>query len=92
MLLELNPEGRAMDGNLYAEQFERLYEVLDTRYPTLINRKRVFLQHDNAPTYNSKVVKSKLEELNGIELLPHSAYSTDLIHQIITYSGKCIIF
>jgi len=26
------------------------------------------------PAHNSKVVKSKLEELDGIELLPHPAY------------------
>ena len=75
---ELIPEGRAVDGNLYAKQLERVYDVLVKRYPALINRKRVFLQHDNAPAHKSKVVKSKLEELDGIELLPHPAYSPDL--------------
>ena len=36
------------------------------------------LQHDNAPANNSKALKSKLEELDGFELLPHPVYSPDL--------------
>ena len=78
MLWELIPEGRAVDCNMYDEQLERLYEVLGIRYLDLINRKRVFLRHDNAPAHNSNMVKPKLEKLDGIELLPHPAHSPDL--------------
>ena len=46
--------------------------------PALINRKRALLQHDNAPAHNSRVVKDKLEEIGGLEVLPHPTYSLDL--------------
>jgi histone-lysine N-methyltransferase SETMAR len=75
---ELVPDGRAMDANLYAEQLQRVHQVLCSRYPAMVNRKRALLQHDNAPVHTSRRVQQKIQELEGIELLPHPAYSPDL--------------
>ena len=44
MYWELLTDGHAVDGKFYSEQMNRVYEVLRTRYPELINRKRVLLQ------------------------------------------------
>jgi [histone H3]-lysine36 N-dimethyltransferase SETMAR len=75
---ELLKDGHAVDGKLYSEQLDRVYEVLRTRYPELINRKRALLQHDNAPAHKSKLVQKKLADLEGLDVLPHPAYSPDL--------------
>ena len=52
--------------------------VLKQRYPTLIHQKRVLLQHDNASAHRANLTKEKLDELDGIEVLPHPSYSPDL--------------
>ena len=70
---ELVPDGRAIDASLYAEQLERVHDALSTK-----NRGKVLLQHDNAPAHTSRKVKQKLQELPGIEVFPHPAYSPDL--------------
>ncbi len=75
---ELVPDGRAVNAELYSEQLERVYNVLKQRYPTLIRRKRVLLQHDNGPAHRANLTKEKLDELDGVEVLPHPAYSSDL--------------
>jgi histone-lysine N-methyltransferase SETMAR len=75
---ELVPDGRAIDGNLYADQLQRVLDALSTRYPALLNRGRAILQHDNAPAHTSRRVKQKIQELQGIEVIPHPAYSPDL--------------
>lgn len=75
---ELVPDGRAIDGNLYAEQLQRVHDALSTRYPAILNRGRALLQHDNAPAHTSRIVKRKIQELEGIEVIPHPAYSPDL--------------
>jgi histone-lysine N-methyltransferase SETMAR len=36
------------------------------------------LQHENAPAHRARLTKEKLEDLQGIEVLPHPAYSQDL--------------
>jgi histone-lysine N-methyltransferase SETMAR len=43
-----------------------------------MNRKRVLLQQDNALSRRMKKTLQKIEELEGIELLPHPAFSPDL--------------
>jgi histone-lysine N-methyltransferase SETMAR len=43
-----------------------------------VNRKRVLLQQDNARPHTTKKTIQKIEELEGIELLPHPAFSPDL--------------
>ena len=48
------------------------------RYPGLVNRKRVLLQQDNAPAHRATLMRNKIEELDGIDVLPHPPYSPDL--------------
>jgi histone-lysine N-methyltransferase SETMAR len=66
------------NAELYSEQLKRVYNVLKQRYPTLIRRKRALLQHDNASAHRANLTKEKLDELDDVEVLPHSAYSPDL--------------
>jgi histone-lysine N-methyltransferase SETMAR len=54
-----------------------MYTVLHEKYPALVNRKRTLLQ-DNARPHTTKRTLQKSEELEGIELLPHPAFSPDL--------------
>ena len=75
---ELVPNGQVVNADLYSEQLGRVYEVLKQKYPTLIRRKRALLQHDNAKPHTAKKTKEKLEEMDGLEVLPHPAYSPDL--------------
>jgi len=75
---ELLRDGLAVNATLYTQQLERVHEVLRTRYPGLVNRNQVLLQHDNAPAHRAKMTKAKIQELDGIEVLPHPAYSPDL--------------
>jgi histone-lysine N-methyltransferase SETMAR len=46
-------------------------------YLVIVNRKRVLLQ-DIARPHTAKKTLQKIEELEGIELLPHPAFSPDL--------------
>jgi histone-lysine N-methyltransferase SETMAR len=55
-----------------------MYTVLLEKYPALVNRKRVLLQQDNARPHTAKKTLQKIEGLEGIELLPHPAFSPDL--------------
>jgi histone-lysine N-methyltransferase SETMAR len=55
-----------------------MYTVLLEKYPALVNRKSVLLQQDNARPHRAKKTLQKIEELEGIELLPHPAFSPDL--------------
>lgn len=75
---ELVPEGQSINSELYSEQLERMYTVLRQRYPALVNRKRVLLQQDNARPHTAQTTQDKITELQGVELLPHPAYSPDL--------------
>lgn len=75
---ELIPNGKSIDSKLYSSQLHRMYEKLKEKYPSLVNRKRVLLQQDNAKPHTAIRTKKKIVELEGIELLPHPAYSPDL--------------
>lgn len=74
---ELLESGKTVNAELYSMQLERVLEALRSRYPSLVNRKRVILQQDNAKPHTSKVTLQKIEELQ-FDLLPHPAYSPDL--------------
>jgi histone-lysine N-methyltransferase SETMAR len=62
----------------YSQQLEKIYTVLLEKYPAVVNRKCVLLQQDNARPHTAKKNFQKIEELEGIELLPHPAFSPDL--------------
>ena len=78
LLYQLLPNGKAVNAQLYSEQLDQVYEVLKRRYPGLVNRKRVLLQQDNAPAHRATLTRNKIEELDGIDVLPHPPYSPDL--------------
>lgn len=75
---ELVPNGRTITAQFYVEQLQRMYEILAAKYPALINRKRALLQQDNARPHVACQTKNKIRELEGIEVIPHPAYSPDL--------------
>lgn len=74
---ELVPDGRTINTELYSAQLERMYSVMRQKYPSLVNRKRVILQQDNAKPHTSVRTQEKIKELE-LEVLPHPAYSPDL--------------
>jgi histone-lysine N-methyltransferase SETMAR len=78
LYFELIPDGRAINFNLYCEQLDRVYEKLKQKYLRLISRKRALFQQDNAKQHIAKKTKAKFEELSGVEILPHPAYSPDV--------------
>jgi histone-lysine N-methyltransferase SETMAR len=73
------PDSRTINAGVYSQQLQKMYTVLLEKYPALVNRKRVLLQQDNARPHTAKKTLQKIEELEGIELLPHPAFSPDLV-------------
>jgi histone-lysine N-methyltransferase SETMAR len=55
-----------------------MYTVLLEKYPAVVNRERVLLQQDKARPHTAKKTLQTIEEVEGIELLPHPAFSPDL--------------
>ena len=70
--------GLAVEADLYSQQLGIVHEILRRRYPALVNRNRVLLQQDNARPHIERATTTKIQELGGIELLPHPTYSPDL--------------
>ena len=52
--------------------------ILRRRYPALVNRNRVILQQGNARSHTARTTMTNIQELRGIELVPHPAYRPDL--------------
>lgn len=77
MHFELVPDGKTINTDLYSLQLQRVQDALRSRYPALVNRKRIILQQDNAKPHTSRRTLQKIDELD-FELLPHPAYSPDL--------------
>jgi [histone H3]-lysine36 N-dimethyltransferase SETMAR len=75
---ELIPDGQAINAELYSEQLHRVYNVVQEKYPALINRKRALLQQDNAPAHRSRLTQQTIAQLDGFEVLPHPPYSPDM--------------
>ena len=75
---ELVPDGGVVNAELHSEQSERVYNLLRQCYTTVIRRKRALLQDDNAPAHRTNLTKEKLDELDGVEVLPHPTYSLHL--------------
>ena len=70
--------GRAVDADIYSQQLERVHENLSQRYPALTNRNRILSQQDNARPHTARTTTTKVQELEGFELLPHPVYNPDL--------------
>ena len=75
---ELVPNGCSINAELYSQQLDRMYAALQLIYLAVINRRRALFLQDNAKPHTANRTKEKIEELVGIELLPHPAYSPDL--------------
>jgi histone-lysine N-methyltransferase SETMAR len=75
---ELVPYGSMINAEVYSQQLEKIYMVLLEKYPALVNQKHILLQQDNARPHTVKKTLQKIEELEGIELLPHPTFSPDL--------------
>jgi hypothetical protein len=54
-----------------------MYTVFLEKYRTLVNRKCVLLQQDNARPHTAKKTLQKAEELEDTELLRQPAFSPD---------------
>jgi len=70
---------RGQGDELYCEQLGRMYTVLKEKYLALVNMNRVLFQQDNARPHTSRRTLHNLEEFDGVKLLPHPAYSPDLV-------------
>ena len=86
---ELVQNGQAINAELYCQQLDRVYEKLKEKYPALINRKRALLQQDNAKPHTAKKTTGRFQELDGVEILPHPAYSPDWLNPTMTSSDPC---
>jgi histone-lysine N-methyltransferase SETMAR len=75
---ELVPDSRTINAEVYSQQLEKMHLVLLEKYPTLVKRKRVLLQQVYARPHTAKNILQNIEELEGIELFPHPAFSPDL--------------
>jgi histone-lysine N-methyltransferase SETMAR len=56
-----------------------MYAELSWKYLALVNRKWVLQQQDNSSPHSVRKTKEELQELDAVELLPHPAYSPDLL-------------
>ena len=69
--------GSIINADVYCQQLDRVNEQLRRKWPALVNRKGVILQHDNARPHAAKQTQEKIRSL-GWEVLPHPPYSPDL--------------
>ena len=54
---------QTITAEVYFAQLSRLKEELKKKWPALVNRKGVILQHDNAKLHVEKATLEKLKEL-----------------------------
>jgi len=78
-LLRTVKPGETVNVHFYHQQLIKLHRALREKRPHYRKRydKLIFL-HDNTPSHTSTIVQNYLKTLNW-EMLPHSAYSTDLV-------------
>jgi len=72
------PNGRAINAELYCEQLDQVYDALVEQYPSLVQRKRALFQQDNAKPHITRKTNKMFEELDGVKILLHRAYSPNL--------------
>ena len=71
------PPKTTVTGNFYAKVIKsELLPAIKRKRPHL-ERSRILLHHDNAPSHRSRIVMDTVNKL-GIELLPHPPFSPDL--------------
>ena len=75
---ELVENGCAINADIYTEQLDRVYAIIKGQYPGLVNREQLLLLHGGASPHRAILTQDKIEELYGLELLLHPAYSPDL--------------
>ncbi|XP_029643946.1 histone-lysine N-methyltransferase SETMAR-like [Octopus sinensis] len=75
--IEANPAcgTRSVSGKLGLSQ---MYAIVQQKYLALVSRKRILLQQDNTRPDTAQTTRNKLQELEGINLMPHPAYSPNL--------------
>ena len=56
-------DGHAVDVHLYSEKLHQVYEVLRTRNPALVNRKRVLLQDHNSKVQRAHLTLAEIREM-----------------------------
>ncbi|XP_076166383.1 lymphocyte-specific helicase isoform X3 [Ptiloglossa arizonensis] len=74
---EVLKPGQTVNADLYCEQLDRVNKSLIEKWPAIVNRKGVILQHDNARLHCARRTLAKINEL-GWEVLPHPPYSPDV--------------
>lgn len=74
---ELRKPGETITAEIYCQQLQRLQSELLKKRASLVNRKSVILQHDNARPHAARITQEKIKELQW-EVLPHPPYSPDL--------------
>ncbi|GFW47174.1 histone-lysine N-methyltransferase SETMAR [Trichonephila clavipes] len=74
---EVLKPGETVNTDSYCDQLDRLNQSLIEKYPAIINRKGVILQHDNARLH---CARKTMERINGLgwEVLSHLPYSPDI--------------
>jgi len=72
LYFDLLEYSRTVNSELYKEQLTKVYEKLQSFYPSLANRKRVILQHDNTRLHVFKNTTQKIRNWNvNFYHIPH---------------------
>jgi hypothetical protein len=74
---EFIPAGQTVNGKFYCEVLKWLREGMQRKRPDKWKNNNWFLQHDNAPSHTSLVVRQFLTSKN-ITVISHPPYSPDL--------------
>ena len=74
---ELLPQGRTVNKEYYLEVMQRLCEAVRKKRPDAWRENRWMLQHDNAPSHSSFLVRDFLAK-QAMTVLPQPPYSPDL--------------
>ena len=69
--------GHAINAKVYCEQLDRLAAEIKKKRPSLVNRRQVFLQHDNARPHTARITREKIKSL-GWKEVRHPPYSPDI--------------
>lgn len=75
--MELLNMGETITSEVYCRQLTELRDKMKLTRSSLLNRRSVILQQDNAKSHTSKMTRDKLKEF-GWEILPHPPYSPDM--------------